>query len=62
MSRDEVGILRSRLAQARRRLEAEMPYSPSWAALAEWVEEIEREIAAADEPPVQDREAMLISA
>lgn len=62
LNRDDLRTLRTRLDQARRRLEAEVPYSPSWAALADWVEELERQLATSDEAVEQGRDATLVSA
>jgi hypothetical protein len=43
MPPDDIARLHRQLRCARRNLEADMPYSPAWAATREWVDELERE-------------------
>lgn len=43
MAPKDVATLARQLRRARMNLEADMPYSPAWAATREWVDELERE-------------------
>ena len=57
MTREDVVGLRSELLRVRALRSREAPYGPAWAALAEWVDEIEAQLLERTSPRSRRRRA-----